>query len=423
VFTLLTAVPAAACTIHAAYGADLLGTTRYALGDGPTEGHYVAIVMLVSSVVAGLVRILLRPLERRLEDAGAGSAPAPPFRTAAVVATAIAVLTLGLVAAGLPDRIRSEVDAFAEGNVVAETGDARDRLSARGNNGRLDMWRVAIDTGDDAPWIGTGAGTFRTDWFQRRPNGTVLVNDAHSVYLEMRAELGAIGLVLLLVGLATLLVGALLRLRGPDRQAAAAVLAGAAALLAHAGIDWDWEMPALFLWLFAAGGLLLAGDGRRSTEEPRRLTRVIAGLGCLLVVLTPILVVRSQTALDRSTAALDRSDCATAADAALDSLDALRMRAEPFEILGWCDIRAGQHKLAVGTMRAAIARDPDNWQYPYGLAVASAFAGEDPRQAARDSLALNPRDTQTHRLVRAFRGDDPAAWRRAAAKLPLPVDR
>jgi hypothetical protein len=182
-------------------------------------------------------------------------------------------------------------------------------------------------------------------------------------------------------------------------------------------------MPVLFLWLFAAGGMLLAGDGLRDTQEPRRLTRVLAGLGCLLIVLTPVLVVRSQTALDRSSEALRRGDCGTAVDSALNSLDALRLRAEPFEILGWCDIRAGQHALAVGAMKAAIARDPDNWQYPYGLAVASAFAGEDPRSAARDSLSLNPRDSQTLRLVRAFRGADPVAWRRAAAKLPLPVDR
>ena len=422
-FTLATAGPAAAVAISAAYGADLLGTTTYDVGDGPAQGHRVALVLLAAALVAGVVRALLAPLERRVEAAVLGSGPPRPLRTAALVATAAVLLTAGLVAAGLPDRIRTEMDAFADNNVVAETGDARDRLSARGNNGRLDMWRVAIDTGDDAPWIGTGAGTFRTEWLQRRPDGTVLVNDAHSVFLEMRAELGAIGLLLLVVVFGAILGVAVARLRGPGRQAAAAVLAGGLALLAHAAIDWDWEMPALFVGFFAAGGLLLAGDGARESAGPRRLTRVVAGLGCLLLMITPVLLVRSQSALDRSTAALARNDCDTAIDAALTSLDALRLRAEPFEMLGWCDLRAGQNRLAVGAMRAAEARDPDNWQYPYGLAVAQVFAGEDPLPAVRRSRELNPRDEQTEQLVLAFRGDDPAAWKRRAARLQIPVDR
>lgn len=422
-FALLTAVPAAAFTIHAAYGADLLGTPSYGTPAGVDQGHRVALVLLVAVALAGAARVLLAPLERRLEELELWAGPASPWRTAAFAALAVVLLTAGLVAAGLPDRVRQEVNAFAEGNIVVETGDARDRLSARGNNGRLDMWRVAVETGADAPWIGTGAGTFRTEWFQRRPNGTVLVNDAHSLYLEMRAELGIVGLLLVLVVLVTVLGAAVVRLRGPDRQAAAAVLAGGLALLAHAGIDWDWEMPALFVWLFATGGLLLAGDGSRAGEGPRRLTRVLAGLGCLLLVLTPSLVIRSQAALDRATTALERNDCPAAVDEALASLDSLRMRAEPFEVLGWCDLRAGQDQLAVGAMKAAQARDPDYWQYPYGLAVASAFAGEDPRPAVRRAVKLNPRDEQTQALARAFRGDDPAAWKRRAARLSLPVDR
>jgi hypothetical protein len=422
-FALATAVPAAAVAIHAAYGADLLGTTTYDAGDGPAQGHRVAVILLIAVVAAGGVRLLLAPLERRFEAARLLPRPPRPLVTAAVAALAVVLLAAGLVAAGLPDRVRSEMDAFAKGNVVAETGDARDRLSARGNNGRLDFWRVAIDVGDDEPWIGTGAGTFRTEWFQRRPDGTVLVGDAHSLFLEMRAELGVIGLALIVVVLAMLLGAAVARLRGPDRQAAAAVLAAALALLAHAAIDWDWEMPVLFVWLFATGGLLLAGDGRRAAHEPRRLTRIVAGIGCLLLMITPTLVVRSQAALDRSTAAVARGDCGTAIDEALASLDALRLRAEPFEWLGWCDIRAGQHRLAVGAMRAAEVRDPDNWQYPYGLAVAKAFAGEDPRPSVRRAVQLNPRDEQTERLRLAFRGDDPAAWKRRAARLPIPVDR
>jgi hypothetical protein len=423
VFTLALAAPACAVTLQAAYGADLLATPDYHLGDGPEQGRRVATVLIVASVVAGALRALAAPLERRLEGVEVRQLTTSPRRSVVAGAVVLVAAVAVFVAVGAPDRIGREIDAFAAGNALPETGDARDRLTSRGNNGRLEMWRVALDVAKGSPLIGSGAGTFRTEWLQRRESGEFLVNDAHSIYLETWAELGVVGLLLLGVVLALILGAAASRLRGPDRQAAAAVLAAGLALAIHAGIDWDWEMPALFVWLFAAGGVLLAGDGRRTSRAPARLTRVIAGLMCLMLAVTPVLIAQSQSALARSSAAFERGDCRSATDAALTSLDSLRLRAEPFEILGWCNLRAGSTDLARAAMRSAMARDPDNWQYPYGLAVATALSGSDPRPAARRARRLNPLDAQTRRLVRALRGDDPRAWRREAAKLPLPVDR
>jgi len=422
-FTLLTGGAACAVALHAAYGADLLGTAEYDLGDGPSQGHRVATVLIVASVVAGALRALAAPIERRLESIEVRRLTSSPRSAAAAGAIVVVASVIALVAVGAPDLIGREIDAFASGNALVETGDSRDRLTARGNNGRVEMWRVGLEVARESSLIGSGAGTFRTEWLQRREAGEFLVNDAHSLYLETWAELGIVGLLLLGIVLALVLGAAAARLRGPDRPAAAAVLAAGVALAVHAGIDWDWEMPALFVWLFAAGGALLAGDGKRPPRSPSRLARVIAGLMCLTLAVTPVLIARSQSALDRSSAAFQRGDCRSAIDDALASLDSLRLRAEPFEILGWCNLRAGSPDLARAAMRSAMARDPDNWQYPYGLAVATAFAGSDPRPAARRSLKLNPLDAQTRRLVRTLRGDDRRAWRREAAKLPLPVDR
>ena len=124
---------------------------------------------------------------------------------------------------------------------------------------------------------------------------TVRVVDGHSLYLETAAELGAVGLVLLALLLAGLLAGIARGLRGPERHARAALLAAGVALLLHAGIDWDWEMPALFAWLFAAAGTAWARptDAAACGDGPARLTRVLAGLGCLLLALTPVLVIAS----------------------------------------------------------------------------------------------------------------------------------
>jgi hypothetical protein len=419
-FTLVLAVPACAVVLREAYGADLLATPDYHLGEGPEQGRRVATVLIVASVVAGALRALAAPLERRIEGIEIRNpTPRSAWAGAVVLVAAVAVL----VAIGAPDRIGREIDAFAAGNALPETGDARDRLTSRGNNGRLETWRVGLEVGKGSPMTGSGAGTFRTEWLQRRESGDFLVNDAHSLYIETWAELGVVGVVLLGLVFALILGTAAARFRGPDRQAAAAVLGAGAALAVHAGIDWDWEMPSLFVWLFAAGGMLLAGDGRRTSRSPARLARVIAGLMCLVLAITPVLVAQSQSALDRSSAAFERGDCRTAIDAALASLGALRLRAEPFEILGWCNLRAGSTGLAQAAMRSAMARDPDNWQYPYGLAVARALSGADPRPAARRARRLNPLDAQTRRLARALRGDNPRSWRREAAKLPLPEDR
>jgi hypothetical protein len=211
------------------------------------------------------------------------------------------------------------------------------------------------------------------------------------------------------------------RLRGVERQAHGAFLAAALALLAHAGVDWDWEMPAVFLWLpAAAGAVLAAAPGAGRLGAPPRLGRVLAGLACLLLAVTPWLVLRSQTALEASAAAFHRGDCRGAIDHALASRDALAVRAQPFELLGYCDLREGADDLAVRAMLAARDRDPANWRYAYGLALARGIAGQDPRPAAALAVRLNPREPVARELDERVRSAGPRRWRRIAANASLP---
>jgi Flp pilus assembly protein TadD len=131
-------------------------------------------------------------------------------------------------------------------------------------------------------------------------------------------------------------------------------------------------------------------------------------------------VTLSQSRLNRATDALRAGDCATATDAALGSVDALNAQAGAFEILGWCDAKAGQQKLAVAAMRNAQRRDPDDWHYAYGLAVTQALAGQDPRPAAAQARRLNPLEPYVIRLARRLSSDSPARRRAAAARSPIP---
>jgi len=72
--------------------------------------------------------------------------------------------------------------------------------------------------------------------------------DAHSLPLETLGELGAVGMVFLLgfVGAVAIAARRSISGKGVVRPAeAAAVTAGFVVWLAHASVDWAWEMPVL----------------------------------------------------------------------------------------------------------------------------------------------------------------------------------
>jgi hypothetical protein len=189
-------------------------------------------------------------------------------------------------------------------------------------------------------------------------------------------------------------------------------------------VDWDWEMPAVFLWFFGAAGAVIAAPAAAAerSRPPRRLTRLLAGLAFLLLALTPLTVTFSTSRLNVAQRALLAGDCNKATSSALGSLDLLASQAGAFELLGWCDARAGQPRLAVAAMRNAQRRDPGNWQYAYGVAVTQALAGEDPRPEAAHARRLNPYEPQTGQLQKALSSRSPARRRAAAGRLPIPVD-
>jgi hypothetical protein len=402
--------------VYAAYGADSLATDDFVAA----QAADVALVVLLCSLGAMALRALGLLADRRLDAIVLTRRVRRTMLAGAAVAMCAALVVVA-VGTDVPGRLDEKRQEFLHGGVTGPTGDRRDRFSELGANGRIEHWKVARRMVSAKPLTGDGAGTFRLAW-ERDRNTTMSVVDAHSLYLEMPAELGWPGLLLLAVALLGPLAVAVRRLVGPERHAHAAFLAAALALLLHAGIDWDWEMPVLFLWFVALGAMICAApaDKVRLRAEPGRLVRIVAGLACLLLVAAPATVVASQAALDRATAAFQDADCATAIDSSLDSLDALRSRPEPYELLGYCNLRARQFELGLAAMQAASRRDPDNWEYFYGIAIAQALSGQDPRPAAATALALNPRDYRARELSASLRRGGPRRWARAAAQARIP---
>ena len=123
---------------------------------------------------------------------------------------------------------------------------------------RPGYWRAALNEYRAHPALGDGAGAFGGYWLQHpsADPGVQGTRDAHSLYIETLAELGPFGLALLLIALGAPLA-ALPRARSPAVPAAAGAYV---AYLVHAGVDWDWEMPAVTLAALLCGAAVLAAS-------------------------------------------------------------------------------------------------------------------------------------------------------------------
>jgi O-antigen ligase len=182
----------------------------------------------------------------------------PAFRSRVLRIGAIAALVVALVA-GLAVALGSVEEV--RGDPVA--GARAERLRSLDSQ-RYDYWRVAADTFVAEPLTGVGAGGFSVEWLRERPEGSAGAVDAHSLYFETAAELGLVGLAALLL-FAGAVAACVARVLRRDPALAAGPAAALAAFGFHAGIDWDWEMPALTLvaLLLAAVAVAAADEGGR----------------------------------------------------------------------------------------------------------------------------------------------------------------
>jgi O-antigen ligase len=164
--------------------------------------------------------------------------------------------------------------------VGSESGQA---LTLFGEN-RPHYWRVAWQDFEAHPALGSGAGTFGAYWLEHRPVEE-FVHDAHNLFLESLAELGPVGLVLLVIGLGVPLLG----LRGRQAPLVAAAAGAYCAFLLHAAVDWDWEFGAVGLVAVLCAGAVLVGaqpEGARPVSPPTRALLLALVLGLVVLFLT-----------------------------------------------------------------------------------------------------------------------------------------
>jgi O-antigen ligase len=223
----------------------------------------------------------------------------------------IALIVVGL-AAHAPRRISDQYNKFVQTAEASPEQKIQRNIFDPSNRGLIDNWKVALDGFKDKPLAGNGAATYEVLWNRDRPakQAGYNVTDAHSLYLEVLAELGIVGFVLLVVFLVAGLIALLPFARGPNRALHAALFGTSLAWAAHAGVDWDWEMPAVTVGVFA---LLAAGLATHEHDLmpsfANQSVRVVMGITLLAAAIAPGLVFASQRRLNDGLDALRAGNC------------------------------------------------------------------------------------------------------------------
>jgi O-antigen ligase len=287
-----------------------------------------------------------------------GPVPRRAQRAFAVVAV-IGVLAF-VVHEGGPRAIWSSFTA----PLPSTGGDLSQRLGSVSSNGRTEYWRVAWKETEAHPLLGGGAGTY-VQWWHRLRHTRFEAQNAHSLYLETLAELGPVGLLLLLAFVAIPFVG----------RASPVAVAGWSVFVVHAALDWDWQLPAVTLAALAcAVAALPPGDPRPLAHRGRWL----AGLAPLAVFAIVIQV--GNSALAKSETVGDEAEAARLARRAHTWAP---WSAQPWQALGNAQLAAGDEAAARRSFRHAIRLDPADWSLWADLAQV------DP-SASNEAHRLNP---------------------------------
>ncbi|KAA5605765.1 O-antigen ligase family protein [Roseospira marina] len=179
----------------------------------------------------------------------------PPWRHLTVGALVLAVAPLGLVATGRARFLDRLDPAYVVGDL------------------RWDLYRVTLEAVQAAPWTGYGLGSFPVLFHHIRDAtlAEALVFQAHSVPLELMAELGVPAALGLMAAYGLLVVRAawVARCTGAPMArlgAAAGIMAGG-----HALLDFSLQTPALAVTVLAclgAAGPLPSAPGCASAPAP-----------------------------------------------------------------------------------------------------------------------------------------------------------
>ena len=373
--------------------------------DAYVQGRVMALATVGCVVVAALARYLADGWLNRLQ-----------VPRVAVRAGLGAVLVAGLVLLAVShpiDRIRD----FADANDVAGSSPSigASRLITPSGSGRYQFWDQAIGAFESDPAIGVGAGNYELWWNQHHTIDVVTV-DAHSLYLQTLAELGVIGLLVLLGFIGMVLFAgwrAVRRARDVNQRgdAMAVALALFVAGLASAALDWTWQLPAAFVPVIVVAALISGPAcepivfpvrepaGPRAASK-RRLREGQFGLGVATLVIAWVAIwvaadqLVASVQLDNSRSALEEGDLEGAAQDARNAAAIQPWSSEAQLQVALVEKESGDLSAATSAVQKAIERASHDWQ-PWLVAaeIAAATGNRDAAQADLDTAnSLSPKE-------------------------------
>ena len=137
-------------------------------------------------------------------------------------------------------------------------GNGGGRIGSTSSNFRFTWWSQAWHGFTDHVLWGTGAGSFHLLNLRYRTTYLDFTIEPHNLPVQVLAELGLIGLVLLVVACVMLLRGSF---RRSGHELALALLLPA--FLVHSLVDVDWDFAAVAAPAFVAAGALVGGPAVR----------------------------------------------------------------------------------------------------------------------------------------------------------------
>jgi hypothetical protein len=382
VASLLLLGPIPAIAVLAASREPGLTHAGAAFGRAVHDGHRLALLLLLLAAANATVAVAFAFAERRLE-------PAEGARRAFAVAIALVVVS-GLagvfVRYGGPTTLAQKGYRAFKAPPPHVQGNLNKRLLSFSGNGRAELWRLAWDDARKHTVTGAGAGTYERYFLAHGSAELGRVRDAHGLYIETLAELGPLGLILLLGAL----VLPLTVLRVARRHPLVPGAAGAyVAYLVHTGVDWDWELPAVTLTGLLCGAAILIA-GRPSFRSPPLAARA-RWTGVVVVVVAAgfaAVGLVGNTALSRSDAARQNRDWARAAGDARRAKMWMPWSPRPWEALGRAELGAGLLPAARASFRKAVSMDSGDWELWYRLAGAT--NGHERSHALQQAARLFP---------------------------------
>jgi hypothetical protein len=379
---LLIVAPSPALAVWLASRSDALTEPGSPFGEVTEQGQRLGLLVPVLALGAALMTLVLALAESRVRI---GPAVRHAY-TGAIVLVIVVALGAGFVRfGGPPALVERAYDALRGPLLVIEPGVSQNvRFQTLASPERLDFWDAAWGDYRDHPWLGSGAGSYERYWLEHRPT-SFKVRDAHALYLETLAELGPVGLALLLTALAVPVAAAA---RARRHELVPVAFGAYVAYLVHAGADWDWEMPAVTLSALLCGAAILVS----ARGESARLVGPGVRLGSIAVVLAlaglSFVGLIGNSAVAASEEARDDGKHETAESEARKAIDWMPWSPEPWLQLARAQREQNELGAARRSLREGIAKDPANWRLWYVLARVT--SGKERDRAISRGLELNP---------------------------------